>query len=693
METQIIEILLKEKRALSALELNNCLKLKTSGEFQKLLEVLYELEKEILIYHTKKDKYMLFENSHLYCGKLVINKKGFGFVIIENDEDIYISYDNLNGAIHNDLVIVDVIEKKGLKKEGKILRIVKRELKQLIGEYRQKSDRAFLWIDDERIKVKVDILKNYSMGAIDGHKVVVDLINDNEEIKNRYLGKVIKIIGHKNDPGVDIMTIAAKYDFYDVFSEEVLQEVEKIKEVVELREIKDRIDLRTKRIFTIDGDDTKDIDDALSIEKLANQNYLLGVHIADVSYYVKENSHIDMEAYNRGTSVYLADRVLPMIPHKLSNGICSLNPNVERLTISCFMEINELGEVINFDIVESVIKSQKQMTYKNVNRILEDGIIPNGYEDYASDLILMRDLSIILRECKKKRGFLDFAIDESKIIVNEEGQAIDVILRNRGIGEKIIEDFMIVANETIASAIYYMELPFIYRVHGKPDEEKITSFLNFLKILGLKTTKFKRYDSVVIQKILDLLQTRKEQQILSKLMLRSMPKATYDKNNIGHFGIASQCYTHFTSPIRRYPDLTVHRLLRTYLFEKKINKETIGTWDTKLNFISEHVTIKEGDSLECEREVDDIGESFKGIISGVMNFGLFVELPNLIEGLIRIEDLKDDYYLYDEISYSLKGIRSNKKYTLGDEIIIVLTSASKETGQIDFVPFYDILNK
>ncbi len=698
MQEEILKILENEDCSLSATDISDLLGLKSVDQFKELLKDLVELEDNLKVYRTKKEKYMLFKNSHLKSGRLIVNKKGFGFVDIEGDEDIYIHESNLNGAIHDDLVVAEIIKTKGLQLEGRIVRIVKRELKPLVGEVYFQKDKMYIKLDNEQIKLKVEVEKKLTLGAVSGHKVLVKLLN--KISNNCYKGQIIKILGHKNDPGVDILSISNKYGIADTFSDEVLEEANKIKDIVTLDEIKNRRDYRNKEIFTIDGADVKDIDDALSLDMLANGNYLLGVHIADVSYYVKENSYIDEEAYSRGTSVYLADRVIPMIPHKLSNGICSLNPNVDRLAITCEMEINNKGEVVDYDIFESVISSKKQMVYDDVNSILEKNIIPTGYEDFFETLIKMKELSDILRKNKINRGYIDFEIDESKIIVNEFGEAIDVVLRNRGTGEKIIEDFMIVANETVAQTIYFMELPFIYRVHGKPNDEKINNFLDFIKILGYSVNvKVKECNPKTMQYILEELKEKKEFPILSKLMLRSMQKAIYDKNNIGHFGLASTCYTHFTSPIRRYPDTTVHRLLRTYLFKHRIDNDTVKYWENKLTFLAEHTSERERDAIECEREVTDmkmaeymmtkIGEKYTGIISGVMSFGIFVELPNLVEGLIKIEDLTDDYYTFDENTFSLKGIKNKRGYRLGDKINVIVKNASKESRTVDFMIDYN----
>ena len=510
-----------------------------------------------------------------------------------------------------------------------------------------------------------------------------------------YKGAIVKILGHVDDPGVDILSIAAKYEIEDEFSKEVEEELKNIPDHVLESEYEGRPDLRNEMIFTIDGDDTKDIDDAISIEKLDNGNYKLGVHIADVSYYVKENSPLDEEAYKRGTSVYLANTVIPMLPHQLSNGICSLNPNVDRLAVSCVMEIDSNGEVVEYDIFESVINSKIQMTYKKVNAILENNVVAEGYEPYVDSLNLMSELAWILRDNKVRKGYIDFDIDEAKIITDEKGEAIDVKLRERGTGEKLIEDFMIAANETVARHITYMEYPFIYRVHGEPNEEKINNFLRFVSILGHSVHKMKKITPKAMQELLNELKDVKEYHILSPLLLRSMQKAVYDKTNIGHFGLASKCYTHFTSPIRRYPDTTVHRLLRTYLFNKNINVDTINYWDQKLASLAVHTSERERASIECEREVDDmkmaeymekhIGEEFDGVVSSVMSFGMFIELPNKVEGLVRIDDLTDDYYRYDESTFALVGNNNKRGYRLGDEVKVVVKAASKINHTVDFI--------
>lgn len=691
---KIIKILKKSDKALSIYELKDLLGISSIQDIKELNETLTVLENDFVVYHTNKNKYMLLEDSHLLKGIMRINKKGFGFVEVDNrEEDIYVSENNLNGAIHGDIVLVEIISKKTAKDvEGRILRVVKRPVTRYVGEINFRKNNGYVTLDDKKVKVEIEVKKEDSLNAVDGHKVVVEL---GKKINNhKYQGKVVEIIGHKNDPGVDILSIVYKYNINVDFPDDVKEQVSMMPMEVSEEELKDRRDLRDTVIFTIDGDDTKDIDDAISIKKLSNGHYELGVHIADVSYYVKEGSPLDNEAMERGTSVYLVDRVIPMLPHELSNGICSLNPNVDRLAISCVMEFDSNGKQIKYDIFPSVIRSRIQMTYKKVNSILEDNVIPEGYEDFADDLRLMKELADILRAMKVRRGYIDFDVDEAKILVDENCVPTDVVLRNRGTGEMLIEDFMIAANECVATHIYFMNLPFIYRVHDMPKEEKIRSYLSFIGNLGYQIPgNIKDFKPKSMQKLIEYLSDKKEFKILSELLLRSMQKAIYQKENIGHYGLASSCYTHFTSPIRRYPDTTVHRLLRTYLFNHDMSSDTIRHWDEKLVYVAEHSSSRERASVDCEREVEDmkmaeymekhIGEEFEGMISTVTNFGMFVELDNLIEGLVPIKDM-NDFFHYDEERMTLTGERSHVKYTIGERVVVKVVRASKEEKMIDF---------
>lgn len=695
MKNRILNILKEENRAYSAIELKDILGLNTTEEITMMMNTLNELESDLTIYHTNKDKYIDFEYSHLKKGKLDLNDKGYGFVVLKDEPDIYIDAKNINHATDGDLVIAEVISKtSGAKKEGRILRIAKRSYGPLIGEFVNQDGKPTIIPNDKKFKQKVVLTKESTKDCVEGHIVVVNVIKELD--RNTVLGEINTIIGHKNDAGVDIEAIIYKHMFSPKFPDEVLEEVEKIPNEVRLEDKKGRRDLTDLTIFTIDGLDTKDIDDAISIKKLKNGNYELGVHIADVSYYVKPGTKLYDEAYERGTSVYLVDRVVPMLPHKLSNGICSLNPGVERLAQSCVMEINSKGKVVSHDIFESIIKSRKQMNYRDVNKWLDEKIVVDGYEEFTSDLTLMKELADILRKQRSIRGAIDFDTDEAKIIADDTGKPIDVVLRERASGEKMIEDFMIAANETVASHIFYMSLPFVYRVHGTPKEEKVNDFLNFVSSLGYKITgKVDINKPYSIQKVLDQLRTKKEYKILSSLMLRSMQKAVYQTDNIGHFGLASKIYTHFTSPIRRFPDTTVHRLLRTYLYENDESKKTIDYFKEYLPVLTEHASLKERDAIDCEREVEDmkmaeymmdhIGEEYTGMISGVTSFGMFVSLPNMIEGLVHISDIEGDYYNFDETTMSLVGQKHKKRYRIGDEVTVIVKSASKEESFIDFV--------
>lgn len=694
MKEKILSILEESDKALSIDELDSALNLNTIEETKEFSDALRELEDSYEIYRSNKNRYMLLENSNLRKGILRMNKKGFGFVEVSGEEeDIFISPDNINKALNNDTVIVEILNKSsGEKREGRIVKTLERDLSTIVGEIYFKKDKGYIIPDDKKLDIQLEIDRDKSHGAVDGHKVVVKILRN--ITKNRYKGEIVRIIGHKNDPGVDILSIVCKYEINDTFPEEVIEELDSIPEEVREQDKKGRKDLTNVTIFTIDGDDTKDIDDAISIEKLKNGNYKLGVHIADVSYYVKEGSPLDKEAMDRGTSVYLVDRVIPMLPHKLSNGICSLNPGVERLAISCVMEIDNNGKTVDYEIFPSIIKSRLQMTYKKVNQVIEKNEIPEGYEPFVNDLKLMDELSQIIRKAKINRGYIDFDVDEAKIIVDENCHPTDIVLRSRGRGENLIEDFMIQANECVATHIFYMDLPFIYRVHEYPKEEKIRDFISFVQSLGY-TVKFNTKDisPKAIQNLINQLKDKKEFKVLSSLLLRNMQKAIYLPQNLGHYGLASKCYTHFTSPIRRYPDTTVHRLLRTYLFNDDMSNQTINKWQEKLIYIAENSSFKERESVECEREVEDmkmaeymedhIGEEYKGIISGVTNFGMFIQLDNLVEGLIHVNDMKD-YFSFDEVTQSLIGERTKEKFTLGDEVLIKVKAASKEAKTIDF---------
>ncbi len=689
MRDKVLEYLKLDDKAKTLMEINDYLGLKNAEELEELQNVLSELIKSGIVHETKKSKYMLMSNcASLLAGKIEVTKNGYAFLLKE-EGDLFISSDNLNGAINGDTVLVDVFERNN-KLEGKVLKILDRKLNTVIGEILYVNDEPTLIVDDKKLDIEVELINHFA-NLVDGHKVLVEL---KEQVSHhKFRGVILKIIGHKNDPDIDILTIAYKHNIELEFSDEVKKELESIPDEVRESDKVGRTDLTGEVIFTIDGDDTKDIDDAISIKKKDNL-YELGVHIADVSYYVKPGTHLYDEAYSRGTSSYLADRVLPMLPHELSNGICSLNPEVERLAISCVMDIDNEGKVVSYDIFPSVIKSRKQMTYKCVNKILEENTIPEGYEKYKDDLLLMNELAHILRKRKVKMGYIEFDIPEPKIIQDENGKCIDIVKREQREGEKLIEDFMIAANETVATHIFNMDLPFIYRVHGEPKPEKIEDFMNLLKVLKVNVnTRGISTSGRDVNRLLDSLDGLEEKEILSKMLLRSMQKAIYSATNIGHFGLGLKNYTHFTSPIRRFPDTTVHQLLRTYLFDKKLDKETINYYNKYLVEVAEHSSEREQAAVDAEREVDDmkmaeymeshIGEVYEGMITTVTNFGFFVELPNLVEGLVHVSTL-DGYFNYVPEMLSLINQDKSKMYKIGDKVTIKVLNASKSDGIIDF---------
>lgn len=692
MKERIIE-LLNENTSLTIMEINDKLLLNTINEYQKLENILDELVSDgILYYSERKKKYLLLENSHLVKGELILNDKGFGFIEIGKDKkDVYVNEKNINGALDGDMVLFEYLNKDPLKPEGKIIKVIKRNYDPLVGEVILIDGDYF--VKPDKSGKNIYIPRDYLNGAVEGHKVVVEPLKEGNRI-----GKITKIIGHKNDVGVDILSFVYEYNFNPEFPEEVINELDTIPQFLSNEDIKNglasgRIDLRNKVIFTIDGADTKDIDDAISIEKISDNEYILGVHIADVSYYVKEGSKIDEEAYFRGTSVYLVDRVLPMLPHKLSNGICSLNENEDRFAMSCIMHIDSRGNVTKYDIVPSIIKSRKKMTYDAVNSILENNVVPEGYEEFESTLRVMEELSKILRKKMIGRGYIEFESDEAKIIVDDDCHPIDIKARVQRTGEELIENFMIVANETVASSIFYKNLPGIYRVHDKPNEKRIEEFIKFLSLHGYTASgKNKIENPKDLQKILNSLENVPEIKVLHDMAIRSQAKAVYSDVNIGHFGLGSKCYSHFTSPIRRYPDLILHRLVREYNYS--YSEDIITKNKEYLPVASEHLSIREQEAQNCERDVDKmkkaeymmdhIGEIYEGIISGVQEFGFFVELDNTVEGLVKVEDIKGDYFIYNPDLMALLGKRSKRKYAFGDKVVVKVIGADKDRSTVDF---------
>lgn len=698
MREEVLDILKKSEIPLTELEIDN--KLINKVGLDKLCEELRTLEKCGDVYVTKKGKYTLYENTHLKVGKLSINKAGFGFVIMENEPDIHIKKENLNGAIHNDLVAAEYISEE----EGRIVRILDRSFDTIIGEYTENNGIGEVLLDDSRVKLTIIIDPEHRNNAMPGHKVIVKPYA--EITKNKYYGEIIKILGHKDDVGIDILSKVYEHDIEPNFLEETMEEIKNIPDHVKESEMDGRRDLRDKKIITMDGDDAKDFDDAIGIEKLDNGNYLLGVHIADVTHYVKEGTFLGKDAEERATSVYLVDRVIPMLPHQLSNGICSLNPGVDRLTMSCDMEIDSNGRVVNYDIYESVINSKLRMTYKKANDYLERNIINPGYENFTKELDLMKKLSEILRKRRDDRGQLNFDVPEVKIKVDEECKPIEIGERERGIGEKLIEDFMIVANETVAEYITNIGYPMMYRIHEIPKDKKIREYFMLLKSLGHNVKikgKITEIKPKQIQEILDSLRDSKDYEMLSELGLRSMQKAIYSTENLGHFGLASKCYCHFTSPIRRYPDDTVHRVLKMILHGNELSGRDLIDLEKKLDREAAHSSLKERNAVECERDVEDmkmaeymlnhIGEVFKGKVSSVVPSGMYVRLENRIEGRVHVGSMKGDYYIVDEVGQSIIGKRSGKKYRLGDEVIVKCVDASKVEGTIDFELVAEVKNE
>ena len=692
MKEQVLNVMNDRYEALDVIEINDLLGLTTPEDLSRLNNALDALVKENLLYRTKKNKYILFKNCpNLKVGVLSVNKKGFGFLLVPGGEDIYIDKDNINNAVNDDKVLIEIINNFG-KTEGRVLRVLSRDLNNLIGEIYIHNNKSCIKLDDEKKKIEIRLDEKSSRGLVEGTKVIVTVIK--EMSRNKYMGKITTVIGHKDDPGIDIKLVAYKYSIYEEFSNDALEQTESIPIEVLPQDKVGRVDLTDKQIFTIDGADTKDIDDAISYE-YENGLHVLGVHIADVSYYVTENSFLDRDALARGTSSYLADSVIPMLPHKLSNGICSLNEGVERLTQSCVMKIDNKGNIVDYDIFASFIKSKKKMTYSKVNDIIMRDIIDPEYVEYADTLKAMNNLAHILRENKVRRGYIDFDLDEAKVIVDEDKNVVGIEKRVREDGEKLIEDFMIAANETVATHIFNMNLPFLYRVHDVPNVEKVDKFLKMVSLLGYKLTgKVKDLTPISMQKLLNQLKDVPQYKILSSMLLRSMRKAVYQRENIGHFGLGSKCYTHFTSPIRRYPDLEVHRLLRKYLYENQINEETIDYYQANLDIICTQSSEREQAAVDAEREVMDmkmaeymeshIGEEFEGIITGVENFGFFVELDNMVEGLVHVNSLKGDYYNYVEELLCLIGQNTKKRYTMGDSVKVKCVGASKEARTIDF---------
>ncbi|ALC82367.1 ribonuclease R [Bacillus gobiensis] len=686
-------------KPLTVQEIEELLNITDSDDFKELVKALVQLENEGRVVRTRSDRYGLPEKMNLVKGKISSHPKGFAFLIPEETgmDDIFISAADLSTAMNSDTVMVRINNHAtGSKKEGTVIRILERNTKQVVGTYTESKSFGFVIPDDKKITADIFIPQHGKNGASEGHKVVVNLTSYPEGRKSAE-GEIAEILGHKNDPGIDIISIIHKHGLPGEFPDEAMAQATKTPDKIKEKDLEHRRDLRDQTIVTIDGADAKDLDDAVTVTKLKDGNYKLGVHIADVTHYVTEGSPIDREAFERGTSVYLVDRVIPMIPHRLSNGICSLNPKVDRLTLSCEMVVDRNGKVIQHEIFQSVIRTTERMTYSDVNKILvdKDEELIAKYEPLVGMFQDMENLAEILRTKRMERGAVDFDFKESKVLVDEEGKALDVVIRERSVAEKLIEEFMLLANETVAEHFHWMNVPFIYRIHEEPNAEKLQKFLEFVTTFGyvVKGTAANIHPRS-LQSVLETVRDRPEETVISTVMLRSMKQAKYDPESLGHFGLATEFYTHFTSPIRRYPDLIVHRLIRTYLINGKVDEATREKWDNLLPEIADHSSTMERHAVDAERETDDlkkaeymldkVGEEFDGMISSVTNFGMFVELPNTIEGLVHVSFMTDDYYRFDEAHFAMIGERTGNVYRIGDEITVKVVGVNKEERNIDF---------
>lgn len=659
--------------------------------------VISELSDEGKLQINLKGKVKLMSDN-VKTGKYMGTQRGFGFVRVEGeDEDIYISSHKTKGAIDGDTVQVAIDDRKaGRRREGEITAILERGVEIVVGTYSKSKSFGFVIADNQKLGRDIYIPKAESKGAVTGHKVVVEITDYGNGSVNPE-GRVIEIIGHVNDPGVDILSVIKAYGLPEEYPDEVLDEVENIEDEVAEEEKEGRTDYRSLQTVTIDGEDAKDLDDAITLTK-EGDIYHLGVHIADVSHYVKENSPLDKEALKRGTSVYLVDRVIPMLPHKLSNGICSLNQGVDRLALSCMMDINPAGEIVGHRIEETVINVDRRMSYTSVNKIVElkDEEETEKYKELVQMFELMYELADILRTRRFKKGSIDFDFPECKIILDERGKPIDIREYERNNAHRIIEEFMLAANQTVAEEYYWQELPFVYRVHEEPDSEKIMQLGIFVNNFGhtIKTGSNDEIHPKEIQKLINSVKDKPEEALVSRLALRSMKQAKYTVSCEGHFGLAMKYYCHFTSPIRRYPDLQIHRIIKENMHGKLADKR-IEHYKKILPEVSEASSSLERRADESEREVEKmkkaeymeqfIGYSFNGIISGVTTWGMYVELPNTVEGMVKVADIPGDYFYFDEEHYNMVGEHTGRTYKLGEPIRITVSSVDKLVKTIDFV--------
>ena len=670
------------------------------NEYKSFKKAIKTMEKEGLLARDESDKLGLAQRMGVITGKIEIHDRGFGFLIpdIEGIKDLFIAKTNLMGSMNGDRVVAKIIKegRNGKRTEGIIINIVERVNKNIVGIYEDNKSFGFVLPEDKRIQNDIFISKKDRNGAKKGQIVMVEITRWPDGKRKNPEGKVVEILGRPGDKGIDIDIIIRKYNLPEDFPPSVLNSALDIEDFITEDEIKGRLDLRNVKMVTIDGEDAKDLDDAVSIERLESGNFKLGVHIADVTHYVKERNVIDKEAFKRATSVYLIDRVIPMLPKKLSNGICSLNPKVDRLTLSCIMEVNRQGKVVNHTIAQSVIKTNERMTYTDVTKILRDNDVEliERYKDLVDDFKAMEELCKILRKKRLDRGAIDFDFEECKIILDEKGKPIDIKPYERAIANRMIEEFMLLANETVAEHMEKLKVPFVYRIHENPDAEKLEKFKAFIYNLGYNDITWgEEVNPKALQRVLDKFKGENEETIISTLLLRSMMQARYSPECAGHFGLAADYYCHFTSPIRRYPDLQIHRIIKEYL-----NKELTENRSKKLVSIVDSAAKQSSEmervAQEAEREVDDlkkaeymkdrIGEIFEGMISSVTGFGAFVELPNTIEGLVHITSFRDDYYIYDEDRLILIGERNKKIYRLGDKLKVLCSKVDILSREIYF---------
>ncbi len=671
----------------------------TKEDRPELNRILNELLAEGKLSITKKGKFVKAKNADKeLVGTFISHSKGFGFVEIDGrEEDLYIPENYVNGAFHKDTVRVALLSgHSGKRQEAQVIEVVARGMKRIVGMY-EKSNKNYGFVVPDNTKITGDIFvpAERAKGAVSGHKVVCE-ITDYGKNNRKPEGKIVEIIGHANDPGVDIMSIVKGYELPVEFSEKIMRQVERVSDEVSEADMSGRRDLRDVQMVTIDGEDAKDLDDAVSLT-VVDGLYQLGVHIADVTNYVQENSALDWEAKERGTSVYLVDRVIPMLPHKLSNGICSLNAGENRLALSCLMTIDQKGEVINHELVESVIKVDRRMSYTSVKKILEgnDEAERKEYEALVPMFERMRELADILRKRRKKRGSIDFDFPETKIILDSEGHPVDIKPYDRNVATKIIEDFMLIANETVAQHFYWLELPFVYRTHDTPDPEKIAKLGTFIRNFGysLKSQQEEVHPKE-LQKLLANAEDTPEEALICRLTLRSMKQAKYTIDCTGHFGLACQYYCHFTSPIRRYPDLQIHRIIKEQL-RGKLDEKRITHYNEILPQVTKHSSEMERRADEAERETDKlkkaeymeerIGSIYEGVISSITAWGIYVELPNTIEGMIHVSMLSGDYFYYDEASYEMVGQATDIRYKLGQKLTVKVNTVDRISRNIDFV--------